>query len=109
MNSYRLITNKFKLYCLVVLQVQVHQFDFSDFLTFNVEIISIFRYGGPYPVPVQQHDVHDGGAGERSCRATFHGATSQHQILRETLNGNIWLSLISLIELTTIASKYIML
>ena len=43
------------------------------------------RYNWPVSVPVQQHDVHDGGAGEHGRCPPLHGPTSAPEIFREVL------------------------
>ena len=43
------------------------------------------RYHWPVSVPVQQHDVHDGGAGEHGRCPPLHGPTSAPEIFREVL------------------------
>ena len=48
-------------------------------------IVQWCRYHWPVSVPVQQHDVHDGGAGEHGRCPPLHGPTSAPEIFREVL------------------------
>ena len=48
-------------------------------------IVQWCRDHWPVSVPVQQHDVHDGGAGEHGRCPPLHGPTSAPEIFREVL------------------------
>jgi hypothetical protein len=45
----------------------------------------VIRYDGPLAVPLQQHDVHDGGPGEHGRPPPLHGPPRQSQIFRKGL------------------------